>query len=138
MSSGSSIQAEAYRNAAQAVYGAARFNIGIVNVNESRKLADIAIAIPRTLSTQRAQAGSSGLAVSSKSFNMITTETLDTFLRKANQLRDDAEYERKRIWYEAQVRATNLENQARAAEYAGQVQRGQMIGSLFKGIARLF
>lgn len=138
MSSGSSMQADSYRQAAQAVYGAARFNIGLANVNEARNLNTLSLAIPRLLSTQRVQAAASGFAVGSKSFNMITNETLDNFMRQARHLREDADYERQRIWYEAQVHATNLENQARAAEVMGRAQRAQQMGSLLGSITRLF
>lgn len=137
-SSGSSIAAQGYRNAQQAVYGAASFNIGVVNVNEARNLNDIARQLPRTLSTQRAQASSSGFTVGSKSFQSIYSESIDSFLREADRVRENAEFERQRIWYEAQSRAAALENQALAAEAAGRAQRAQGMTSMFQGITRAF
>lgn len=136
-STGASQQAAAYRQSAQAVYGAAAFNIGVLNVNLNRKLEDSGRLLRRTVSTQTAQAAGSGFRVGSKSFMAIRNETVTEVLRRADQLREDAEFERQRIWYEAQVRATNLENQARAAEAAGRAQRLGQFQQVFGGIQRI-
>lgn len=131
---GSSIQADAYRNAIPGVYGIANFNIGVVNRNLARGLDDLSKKLIRTTSTQRAQAAGTGFSVASKSFQQIQTETVDVILAKANDIRSDAELERQRIWYEAQVEAVNLENRARAAEIAQRTQNMQM---LTQGISRI-
>lgn len=136
--SGTSIQADSYRQAAQATMQAASFNIGVLNNNLSRRLGDVSRQLHRTAGTQKAQAAGTGFSVASKSFRMIENETIDGFLSQANDLRKDAEYERQRIWYEAQVRAVNLENQARAAEEAGRRQQFQQMQGLLGGITRIF
>lgn len=131
---GSSGQADAYRNAIPGVYGIANFNIGVINNNLSRSLGDLALNMHRTTSTQRAQMAKSGFSVGSKSFQMLHAETINDALSKADDLRQDADLERQRIWYEAQVEATNLENRARAAEYQSQAQSAQQMFSIMRGI----
>ena len=137
-SSGPSMQAQSYRSAIQGTYGIASYNIGVVNVNLSRQLEQITKKIIQTTSTQRAQAGSTGLAVGSKSFQMIQRAGIDEFLNTANDVRENAEIERQKIWYEAQLEANALENRARAAEEAGNRQRQQQFASLTQSVTKGF
>lgn len=138
MGSGGSNEAAAYRQSAQGVMNAAAYNIGIVNVNLGRELDSISTQIFKTTSTQRAQAAGTGFQISSKSFQMLTNETLNVSLRAADDAIKNAEYQRQKIWYEAQLQATSLENQARAAEIQGRAAQQQSMFGLISGITRLF
>jgi hypothetical protein len=127
---GASFQAASLRSAIPSVYGAANFNMGVVRVNLSRQMEHLTKTMTRTLSTQRAQAASSGLSVASKSFQALSIETAEAGLNAARNARQNAHIEQQRIWYDAVTRATALENQARAAEAAGRAQQSQAFRSL--------
>ena len=135
---GGSIQADSHRSAIPGVFGIAQHNIGIVNKNLSRQLKELHGNLIRTTSTQKAQAAGTGFSVSSKSFRSIENETMQVIISQANDLRENAELERQKIWYEAQVQAVQLENQARASEVAARAQRQQATGAAITRIVSLF
>jgi hypothetical protein len=135
---GGRMQADAYRQHAAALMQAAQYNAQIVAYNRNLQLKHLAQAIPRTISTQTAQAANQGLSVASKSVRMIHNETMYVAGQKANEMRVAADLEIQKIYYDAQVQAMSLENQARAAEYSGRMGMMQsMMGSfnqMFRGL----
>lgn len=135
---GGRMQADAYRQHAAALMQAAQYNAQIVAYNRNLNLKHLAQAIPKTISTQTSQAANQGLAVGSKSVRMIHNETLYAAGQKAKELRIAANLEINKIYFDAQVQAASLENQARAAEYSGRMAGMQsMMGTfnqMFRGL----
>jgi hypothetical protein len=134
-------RASAARSEAQGVYNLAHMDIHAVNLKMQNDLNQISQNIIRTGATQRAQFASTGLAVGSKSFLTVMSDTTSQFERAADEVRQGAEVERQRIWYVAQLRATQLENRARAAELQGRLQAQQRtmgaVKSVFSTFSRL-
>lgn len=130
-------QAQASRNSITSVFGQASLDIAAVDNRLSIELGNISREIRTTTGQQKARAASTGLSVGSKSFLSIMANTSDVLLHEAKTTRKTAEIERQRIWYAAQVRATNLENQARLSEMRADAAQQQGMFSLLGGIGRL-
>jgi F0F1-type ATP synthase membrane subunit b/b' len=134
-------QASAARAQIPSIFNLAKIDINATNIQMQRDLNSIAGQIRTMGSTQRAQSGSSGFSVGSKSFLSIMSSTTDQLLRAGNDVRKDAELTRQKIWYQAQVQAQQLENNARLAEIRGAESRRQQnqstIKSIFGGLSRL-
>jgi hypothetical protein len=136
-----SFQAASARSQIPGVFNLARMDINAVNVKMKRDLGQISRQISTMASKQRAEAASTGFAVGSKSFLAVMADTTTQLESTASDVRTDAELQRQRIWYSAQLQAQQLENRARFAEVQGRVASAARmqsgIKSLIGGISRL-
>jgi murein L,D-transpeptidase YcbB/YkuD len=120
---GALLSAGGYRASAQAVQGAAAFNLGIDDLNTQRQLDAVSRQYQRTISSQIAQAASSGISVTGRSAILLRNEAADSFGNQFIDLKIDAENKRRSVIYESNVKQTQLENQARAEEYQAAAAR---------------
>jgi hypothetical protein len=134
-------QASSTRARIPGIFNLAAMDINIVDTKMRRDLNKISHDIRTMGSKQRAQAGGTGLAVGSKSFLMVMSDTTSQFERMADDVRTDAELSRQRIWYSAQLQAQQLENSARLSDIRGSQARASQqqnaIKSVFGGLSRL-
>lgn len=140
--SGAALQAASYRAAGSAAMSAARYNVQLINLNLGRQLTALSRKVQTTTSTQRAAAGSSGVLIGSKSSLAIINSALSGFERETQLTRNTARVEREKTLFEGRIEQAALENQARAAEFAGEVQakqaRAGAVSSAASGFGSLF
>ena len=142
---GANLQASQYRTASAATKAQANYNIAVSKLNFNRQLSLISRDISRTLSSQKAAAASTGFSVSSQSFLEVANETLSTFERETIKMKNTQLQREREIQFEADKQRARLENQARGAEFQGQVarynaelERSKAIGSIFnQGVSLL-
>jgi predicted ribonuclease toxin of YeeF-YezG toxin-antitoxin module len=120
---GARLTAAGFRSAANSVQQATRFNLEIDALNAGRTLSNLARQRSVTLGTQVATVAASGLTLDSRSFVAVQNATMNTFDRGMLKLKIDAENVRRAKVFQSDVRQTNLENQARAADFSAAAQR---------------
>lgn len=116
---GSQIAADAYRASGEGAVAAAQYNADLVKLQTNRQLDDLARRIIATSGAQRAQAGTSGVAVSSKSSLAVMHATITQFQREADRLRVSGQIGQQQQIFQGEVARVQAENQARAAERQG-------------------
>lgn len=109
---------QAAREQIPTVKSAALFNTQIDYENTSRQLQSLTSQYSRVSGSQTVN-WSTGLG--SKSLQLIRNETLDNFTRQVQNIRLDFQNRKSARDYETSVRAAQLENQARASRYTGEV-----------------
>lgn len=129
------MRAAAARAQIPGIFGMATLDINNVNVQMKRQLGELSRQLITTAGAQRAQAAGSGFSVGSNSFMSVMAATRTDAERRADNLRIDAEIQRQRIWYSAQLQANQLENQARIAQFSASASASQQ---RFSGASRLF
>lgn len=119
---GANLQAASYRSAAQSRLQISNYNRQLDSLDTKKKIQSLTTNTQNLLSSQRAAAASTGFATSSQSFTAIAHETLSSAESQIIDMRNSSAQRQKVASFEAQVDVTALENQARAAEFAGAVQ----------------
>jgi hypothetical protein len=114
---GYNLTASGYRVSAQSVAAATQFNLELQKINSVRQLDSLGIQYQRTIGANMAATAASGISLSSKSALLVQNETANTFEKALLNMKLDAENTRRGMIFESQVTQTNLENQARSAEY---------------------
>lgn len=122
---GSLLQAAGFRQTAQSLQGTTSFNLEVDKTNLQRRLKSTSRQFQRLIGKQTVQAAGTGLAISSKSFLALRNEASTEFSRELLNLKLDAENARRGKIFESSVKASQLENQARAAEFQAGLQRSQ-------------
>lgn len=122
---GASISAAGFRNSGAAAVAAANYNSQLETINLNRRLDALGRQAGRIASSQTAQAGASGLASTSKSFLFVMNDTISQFEREIVQQRNTTAQRIESIQFEGRAAASAAENQARAAEFSGEVQAYQ-------------
>lgn len=130
MYQGTAMAAQGARSAGAGAMAAAQYNASVNAFNLNRQLDELSRRITYTLSSQRAAAGGSGLAVTSKSFLAISNATLTQFEREAMQRRNSAKIEQQGILFEGAQRQAAYERQAEAIEFQGRQKIQQALPSL--------
>lgn len=120
---GATLTAAGLRQSAQSIRDASIFNLGVDNLNTQRRLKSLNRQFQRTVGAQQVQAASSGLNVTSKSFMLLRNEAISEFGEAVINLKIDAINERKAKLFEAELQRSNLENQARTAEFRAASER---------------
>lgn len=113
----------------------AEYNIALDRNTLGRQLDSLSREVSATTGVQRGQMAASGLDVSSQSFLAITNQTLDAAMRQVNDMKVDQQTLAQNRLFQAEVEAVNAENQARAAEFQGELykyRQGRARGNLFK------
>lgn len=142
---GANMEAAQYRTAQASTKAYANYNTAVSRINFNRQMQLASNEISRTMSSQRVAAAASGFAVSSQSFLQAADQTLSTFEREVVQMRNSQTQREKEIQFAAAQQSVGLENQARQAEYQGQIAnyqagmaRASSIGSIFnQGVSLL-
>ena len=114
---GLQLSADAFRQSKISVQQATDFNLQVGELNTFRQLQSQSSQYHRFLGRQLTQQAGTGFSLGSKSFLMQRTEAVDIFSRQVRNVKLDAENARRSAIFTSQVQQTNLENQARAAEY---------------------
>ena len=120
---GLSLSAAGFRSAASGVAGATNFNLGLQKLNSLRQLEQMSRKFQRSIGQQQTQQAGTGFAIGSKTFLIQRNESLDTFETSVLNLKVDVENKRRSTIFESQLRQTNLENQARAADFKSSSER---------------
>lgn len=120
-SQGSKLAAKSYRQASSLVGQATAFNLDVQSTNTLRQLQDLTRSYQLLASKQIAGMAASGLSLNSKSFLQLQSEAVQTTTTKLMQAKMDAENQRRATLFSSYIQQTNLENQARAADYQAQV-----------------
>lgn len=119
---GGQLQAQSYRVAGASAMAAATYNSQVIGVNLIASLDLFGRQIRQNTSSQRTQAAYSGLSVSSGSFMSVMNGSLDVFSRQVTSARTAAQQKQTSILFEGASQQVAYENQARIAEYNGQVE----------------
>ena len=133
--SGGNLSGEAFRLASISVGQALSFNLGIEETNKQRQLKSVSRKFQRTIGQQISQQAASGISITSKSSMQLRNETMDVFGTSMLNLKLDHENVKRGRIFEAQIQQTNLENQARAAEFR---QRADKINQTNQGNLNAF
>lgn len=120
---GSLLTAAGFRVSKQSVQDVANFNIQVQKINELRQLSSMSQQFQRTIGANISAVSASGININSKSALMVRNQVADTFERSMLHFKLDAENKRRATIFESNIRQTNLENQARAAEYQAAAAR---------------
>lgn len=136
--SGAALQASSYRAAGSAAMSAARYNAQLINLNLGRQLTTLSRQIRTISGSQRAAGGQGDIAISSKSTLAIINDTLSGFEREALLTRNSAKVETEKVLFEGRSQEASLENQARAAVFAGETQAKQAKARVVSGAASSF
>lgn len=120
---GAQLTASGFRESAKAVQAATGFNLDILQQNSLRQLAAVSRQFQRTLGSQIVTQARSGLSLTSKSFLLVQSESIDVFNDTLNKIKIDAENQRRSQVFQSQIRQVNLENQARAADFRASAER---------------
>lgn len=140
--SGAALQASSYRSAGSAAMSAARYNVQLINLNLGRQLTVLSREIRAVSGAQRAAGGASGIAIGSSSNLALINDALSGFERESMLVRNTARAEREKTLFEGRIEKAALENQARAAEFSGDVAakqaRASAIGGAVSGVGSLF
>lgn len=116
---GSKIAADGYRRASVSTLAIANYNIAVDQLNSARQRDGFARQIESMYSSNRAISGSSGLAMSSKSFLAVAHSNLSDLEKMYSQMRTDEKMRQNQIGWAANNQAVELENKARVTEYQG-------------------
>ncbi len=127
---GTEQQIGAYKAAGAASMAAAKYNAQLEKVDSERRQIQLGRQVSSVLSTQRAQAGASGLEVQSKSFLVLMNESLSTFERAIVDERNVAAQRQEAILFEGRAAEAEARNRARAARVS---QIGNIFGTLLGG-----
>lgn len=120
---GALISAQGFRQAIQGLSDTLDFNLKIEKINTKRKLSTISTNFQRTIGRQLTQTAKSGISLTSKSSLMLQTEAANIFTNQILNTKIDSENARRSQVFQTQLRQTQLENQARAAEFRAQAER---------------
>lgn len=122
---GAKYNAELYRMAGNTSIDAAKYNIGIERINRDRQLDAMAREVSTINAKNRAVVAASGISFASKSYLAIQNRVLSDTERKVAQFINTSKQKENQMLWEGQVAQVRAENQARGAEYAGQVAQYQ-------------
>lgn len=133
---GANLSADAYRTSAASTLQVANYNAAVERLNNQRELDVFGRQIREFMSSQQVASASSGAALTSKSYLAVANASMDSFARQIRQSKSASEQRQKEILFEGQLQATNLENQARAANYQADIaayqgrtrQTNQLVG----------
>lgn len=138
---GANLKATSFRNAGAAAMSVANYNVGVERLNLNRQLEQLNRDVFSFTSTQRVQAVSTGFDPTSKSFLLAVNDSLDTFSNTILDLKNSSDIRQKQILFEGQLAQVEFENQARIAQFQGQVsafgqqrKQAQGFGNLFSGL----
>ena len=120
---GALFTAAGFRQSADTLGQANQFNLQVDQINHLRTLQATGRQYQRLLGKQLGQQARTGLNINSKSFLMTRAEGVDMMSRALINLKVDAENTRRAKIFETEIRQTNLENQARGAEYQAAADR---------------
>lgn len=120
---GSLLTAAGLRQNKQVVQDSLIFNLKMDAKNSIRQLSALNTQFQRTISKQLATGAASGVSVGSKSHLLIRGEAHQMAERQILQTKIDVEDSRRAKIFESKVQQTNLENQARAADYQAAAER---------------
>lgn len=120
-------QMKAYEAAGVASMASARYNAAIEELNSERRQVEMGRQVSNILSTQRAQAGASGLDVTSKSFLALMNESISSFESAIINERNVSEQRQDSLIYQGRVAEAAAKAKADAA-------RAQMFGGIFQTI----
>ncbi len=134
---GLAIQASSFRSGGQSAVNAATYNTQLTAVNFIREREFIGRQIASVASSQRAQAASTGISVTSGSTLAVMDATLNDFTRKLIHTKQNAEFKINKQRFEGQVALAESENRARAAEHQGAIARFQAESSASEQQTRL-
>lgn len=142
ISAGTALQVSSYRAAGSAAMSASRYNAQLINMNLGRQLHTLGRQVRSVSSSQIAAAGTGDIAISSKSHLAVINDTLSGFEREALLVRNSAKVETEKTLFEGRSQAAAFENQARAAQFAGdnaaRRAKSQAISGAVGGIGNLF
>ncbi len=132
------LEADAYRTAAQSAKDIGKFNISIINLNETRANEDLRLQAYYQKGTARTQMANSGLDIGSGSFMSIVAANNNAVNLQYSRMKQTAGLERTQAQYEADMQYNINMNNATAAEYKANAQASQAEGQaedqLFNGI----
>lgn len=120
---GALLTAAGLRESIQGLSGALGFNLEQEKINTKRRLSAISTDFQRTIGKQLTQTAASGIALTSKSALMLQTEAANIFTNQILTTKIDAENNRRIQVYETRLRQTQLENEARGAEFRAAAER---------------
>lgn len=120
---GSLFTAQGLRQSKSLLSQTTNFNLSVDANNTIRKLKSLSADYRLLTGRQIAQQAATGLDVGSKSFAITREEAQQTQLQALLQTKIDAENVRRAKVFESDIQLTNLENQAKAAEYQANVSR---------------
>ncbi len=117
---GANLNAAVYRNSGKAALTVADYNESLNRQEESRASDALARQIAPLMSTNRATAAQNGFSFGSGSYLAVTSQVMSNLESQIRQDRNTAKQQRDQIHYEGLLTNMQYENQARAAEYAGE------------------
>ena len=135
--SGTKTMASSLRSAGNSSKSAANFNIAVDQINTNKQLEGLARSVRRLSSTQRAQAASTGFDIASQSRLAIFNETLNTAERSVLEIKNAAENRQQVIGFQAEQQNVAFENQARNAEFQGDIQKFEQRKGLGANVGRV-
>ena len=126
---GGQYSADVYRSYESAVQNQTAYSIAVSRSNFARSQQVLGQQITSQMTHNQAVMGNSGLSYGSKSYLAVANSNLhaaETQIVNMNNIQLANEQE---LAYQGAISQTRLENQARGAEYAGQVQASQALYS---------
>lgn len=120
---GALLTAYGFRQSAESVRQATKYNLETDKVNLQRKLKATSRQYQRVLGRQLAQQGGTGLSIGSKSFLALRNETADALSRTLLNTKVDAENTRRSLIFESQLKRSQLQHQTTAATFQAETER---------------
>jgi hypothetical protein len=118
---GANMEAQAYRNRGYSAISTANYNQQLEQFALERNLESVGRNLRRVVESQRSSMAASGISSSSDSFLSVMHDTLSEFERQAIDMRTNTRQRQIALIHAGNTASVDFENQARIAEFRGQI-----------------